>query len=380
MPEAEQDLPGNGASVAEQPIVIVTDLMVIPSGVVGAAGAEVPAAAVDVVLIAPPEAGVVADVVLSAPPEDGAVAVSSTALPIGDAGADAAAPSASAGAGTASQWERLRPGPAGASAGPRPRDPAWQQERRQRAGQLRGAAADLVEELRHQGASATAAAALLGVPARTLRSWLHDRHGGCLAAAHLGRPHARCSADQGSEVLGFLQQHGPWVGLPSLRGAFPKAPRAELSDLLAIYRHLWAAKHPRAIHELCWLQPGSVWAIDFTEVSSPIDGCFPYVFAVRDLSSGLQLSWQPVADVTTETAVAELQLLFLIHGAPLVLKSDNGSAFRAGGLKRLLGRWQVWPLYSPPGKPGYNGAIEASIGALKKRTAYQAERAGHAEV
>jgi transposase InsO family protein len=68
-----------------------------------------------------------------------------------------------------------------------------------------------------------------------------------------------------------------------------------------------------------------------------------------------------------------------IAGAPLALKSDNGSAFRAEALKAFLRRWQVWPLYSPPGAPWYNGAIEASIRSLKTRTYYQAWRHGHAD-
>jgi hypothetical protein len=63
-----------------------------------------------------------------------------------------------------------------------------------------------------------------------------------------------------------------------------------------------------------------------------------------------------------------------------VVKSDNGSAFRDGRFQALLRRWQVWLLYSPPGRPGYNGAIEASIGSLKRRTQHQAERHGHAGV
>jgi hypothetical protein len=36
----------------------------------------------------------------------------------------------------------------------------------------------------------------------------------------------------------------------------------------------------------------------------------------------------------------------------------------------------VIPLYSPPGRPQYNGAIEAGIGALKVRTFHQALRQG----
>jgi transposase InsO family protein len=200
------------------------------------------------------------------------------------------------------------------------------------------------------------------------------------ALPNLGRPHARCTGVQADAVLRFLHGHGPWVGLSVLRGAFPEAARAELRDLLRLYRHLWATLHPREGHVLHWHRVGAVWAMDFTELSRPIDGHFRYAWAVRDLASGLQLAWRPVADVTTATARAELALLFTIHGAPLVLKNDNGSAFRAEALKALLRCWQVWPLYSPPGRPGYNGAIEASIGSLKRRTQFEAYRNGHGEV
>jgi len=125
--------------------------------------------------------------------------------------------------------------------------------------------------------------------------------------------------------------------------------------------------------------PGVLWAMDFTEARPPIDGHSPYVLAVRDLASGLQLAWRALPDMTVTALLPELQLLFTIYGAPLVLKSDNGSAFRAEALKALLQRWQVWPLYSPPGAPWYNGAIEASISSLKIWTYYEAWRNGHAD-
>ena len=222
------------------------------------------------------------------------------------------------------------------------------------------------------------AAALLGVPPRTLRAWRQGRPRALPAPCPLGRPPARCSAAHGSAVVAFLHGQGPWVGVAVLRGAFPGVARAELRDLLGVYRHVWSAGHPREQRVLHWQRPGTVWAMDFTEVTCPIDGLYPYVLAVRDLASGMQLAWQPVAAATAAAVRAELQVLFTVHGAPLVLKSDNGSAFRAEELQRQLGLWQVWPLYSPPGEPGYNGAIEASIGSMKRRTQQQAERSGPA--
>jgi transposase InsO family protein len=258
------------------------------------------------------------------------------------------------------------------------RDPAWQQGQRQRECLVRAEAAALAKAWQDQGVPAPQVAHLLATPARTLRHWQHQLEADRLGAHPLGRPHLHATAAQCQEVIRFLDGHGPWVGMPTLAGEFAGLPAAELRDLLRVFRHLWIGQHPRECNVLHWHQVGTVWAMDFTKVKCPIDGIYPYVLAVRDLASGLQLAWQPVLDLEATTAQAELEVLFTIHGAPLVMKSDNGSAFLAGSTKSQLGRWQVWPLYSPPGQPGYNGAIEASIGSLKKRTQHAAYLAGHA--
>jgi transposase InsO family protein len=177
-------------------------------------------------------------------------------------------------------------------------------------------------------------------------------------------------------VLDFLDEIGPAVGLPTLQASFPALPRAELHDLLGRYRRVWQTRHQGTMHVLEWTRPGSVWAVDFAEAPSAIDGTWPYLLAVRDLASGQQLLWLPVGDETAATALRELELLWTRWGAPLVLKADNGSAFVAAALKRLACVWGVQLLYSPPWRPSYNGAVEAGIGALKTRTHWQACQAG----
>jgi transposase InsO family protein len=160
---------------------------------------------------------------------------------------------------------------------------------------------------------------------------------------------------------------------------FGQLARAELRRLLADFRQEWVAQNPEWLQVLRWTTPGTVWAMDFTEAPVPIDASERYLLALRDLGSGQQLSWLPVADMTAAPVIAELELLFTIHGPPLVLKSDNGSAFIASATQRLLRTWQVWPLFSPPGCPAYNGACEASIRWLKCWTAQLAARRGHAD-
>ena len=183
--------------------------------------------------------------------------------------------------------------------------------------------------------------------------------------------------DSRNEVLHFLDEYGAGVGVPTLRECFPDMMPAEQEDLLRRYRRVWREQHRIPLRILSWPVPGRVWAIDFAEAPCPIEGRFPYLLAVRDLASGLSLLWQPVEHATGANTTAMLASLFAIHGAPLVLKSDNGPAFGETSVQALLQSWKVASLFSPPHWPRYNGAVEAGIGSLKARTEARAARQGH---
>jgi transposase InsO family protein len=211
---------------------------------------------------------------------------------------------------------------------------------------------------------------------RTLRDWRHDlaHHG---STPHmLGRPVFRSSREQRNEVIHLIDELGPGIGLSTLRTCFPAMLRAELDDLLARYRRVWRKRNQEPLRVLHWPNAGRVWAIDFTGPLAPVDGLYPYLLAVRDLASGAQLLWLPTADPTAAVTVTALASLFATHGAPLVLKSDNGSAFIAEATRQLLDKFGVENLFSPPGMPEYNGSIEAGIGSLKTRTENHASRHG----
>jgi transposase InsO family protein len=169
---------------------------------------------------------------------------------------------------------------------------------------------------------------------------------------------------------------GAGVSAAAVQAAFPDLARREAENLRDRFRRLWKRDHQRAIHVLHWHHPGAVWAMDHTGPMPAIDGCWPYILAVRDLASGCTLAWLPVRDETAETTISALQWLFLEHGPPLVLKSDNGAGFIAEAMHRFLDGWQVLPLFSPPYTPEYNGSIEAGNGALKTRTQDEAARQG----
>ena len=116
--------------------------------------------------------------------------------------------------------------------------------------------------------------------------------------------------------------------------------------------------------------------MDFTEPPTPIDGEYPYILLVRDLGSGVDLMALPVPSQQVSVVVDALAALFAEHPVPLVLKSDNGSAFVAEATRTLLAGHDVIPLYSPAYTPRFNGSCEAGVGAIKTRAHYEAARHG----
>jgi hypothetical protein len=160
----------------------------------------------------------------------------------------------------------------------------------------------------------------------------------------------------------------------------PEVPRAELADLRRRYQHICKRRLARFRGRLIWKQVGAVWAIDFTEPKELIGGTDRWILAIRDLASGYQLAWISLTQATAEGVVEVLLALFLEHGAPLVLKSDNGCQFIAQVTLMLLVQWQVLPLFNPPRRPAYNGGLERTHPILKGYTAAAAQAKGRPAV
>jgi transposase InsO family protein len=259
---------------------------------------------------------------------------------------------------------------------PARRGPAWQWPRRHCQQEVRGRAACFRLWAYDRGLSMLDTAALLQVAPRTLGHWLHAYRHEALHVQALGRPVLRSPRAARNEVLAAIAELGPGVGVPALQAYFPGMPRVELHDLLGRYRRLWRRRNYEALHILHWQVAGAVWAMDFAQAPAPIDGRYPYLLAVRDLASGQQLLWLPLIEATAAEARLALASLFAVRGAPLVLKTDNGSPFVDGATLALLASAGVIPLFSPPYWPRYNGSIEAGIGSLKTRTEDHAARHG----
>ncbi len=253
-----------------------------------------------------------------------------------------------------------------------------QRQRRRREHQVRCSAVGYAREAAARKVSRKQVSRRLGVAPRTLRHWMNRDDDDPLQAVPRGRPVLTAALPERNEVVRFLQNvSGPSVGLPALRAVFPKIQRAVLADLLVRYRRVWRKRYRRTGFRLTWNRPGTVWAMDFTEPNHAIDGVFPYLFALRDLASHRQLAWQPVRGQTADDVLPVLRRLFAEHGAPLVLKNDNGSAFLAEVTKQAMREAEVAQLFSPPAHPEYNGQLERSNGVLTTYTDLHAVAEGH---
>jgi transposase InsO family protein len=222
-------------------------------------------------------------------------------------------------------------------------------------------------------------AACIGLSPRTLSAWRSRWTCNRLQPRPRGRRSTRSSRDQRNAVVHFINDHGPCVGLPSLRAAFPARRRSELAERLTRYRAVCRRLWRQSLCRLTWLRVGTVWAMDFVEAPELIDGRYRFLLSVEDLASRYTLLWCPVNADDAATVIAPLTRLFTQHGTPWVLKCDNGSAFLAEAMKAFLTTWLVAPLYSPPRRPQYNGACERNNGCLKSQTHHAAALSAHAD-
>jgi transposase InsO family protein len=228
----------------------------------------------------------------------------------------------------------------------------------------------------HQGLRQQDTAQHLGITPGTLARWQQRWRSNRLVAKPLGRRCRRSDTSLRNAAICLIKAAGPRTSVATVRAAHPQLARGEVQNLLARYRRIWRKDHRRLLCVLHWQRPGAVWTMDHTEPARRVDGLYRFVLNIRDLASGMQLAWLPMEDESAALADYTLETLFHQYGPPLVLKSDNGSPFIAENTHKLLQRWNVSPLFSPPRTPEYNGSVEAGNGAMKVRSNHEAARQG----
>lgn len=274
------------------------------------------------------------------------------------------------------RWAARRP-PGARRGPPRRRGMDRQYEQREIESAVRRQALIRARWLHARGQSWSRTSERLGVHGATLRRWFAKWHQVRLRPTALGRRPASVERGRRQEILAVFGLMGGEVSVATLQHLFPEASRGELVELKARYRWVLWRRGRRYVHALRWTEPGSVWAMDHTDPPQPIDGVYDKLLAMRDLSSRQQLESLPCETASAALTVSVLEGLFACHGAPLVIKCDNGGALAGELVAKCLQRHGVLALISPPGTPAYNGSIEAGIGALRIRADHAAVRHDH---
>ena len=108
-----------------------------------------------------------------------------------------------------------------------------------------------------------------------------------------------------------------------------------------------------------WLKVGVVWAMDDMDFGYDETGQKLRTHNVMDVGSRHMFEPLDGSSLLAEAVALNLEILFILNGAPLFIKSDNGSnLLKAEAVAAVLSRWSVLPILSPPWYPQYNGVIE----------------------
>ena len=124
-----------------------------------------------------------------------------------------------------------------------------------------------------------------------------------------------------------------------------------------------------------WLNDGScvrlrperrnhIWAYDFVQDRTR-DGRTLKMLVVVDEFSRECLAIEAARRLRSQDVLAVLGDLFVRHGPPEHIRSDNGPEFVARAVRDWLGRLGVQTLYIEPGSPWENGYCESLNGKLR---------------
>jgi hypothetical protein len=154
------------------------------------------------------------------------------------------------------------------------------------------------------------------------------------------------------------------ISRQAIRSSIVEARRLSHRDIRETQQH---------IH---WLVPGSVWSMDMVEYEHDERGERVFIHQVQDLAS--RYKFPPIGGgyLCGEEIAGHLQAMFNEHGAPLVMKRDNGGNYNHPAVDDVLAQNLVLPLNSPREYPKYNGGIEHAQGELKPRIRLKIEAAG----
>ena len=104
--------------------------------------------------------------------------------------------------------------------------------------------------------------------------------------------------------------------------------------------------------------PNHVWAYDFVQDRTHDGRCLRMLTIIDEYTREC-LAILVARRITADDVLQQLAELFVAHGVPDHIRSDNGPEFVANAVRDWLGRVGVTTLYIEPGSPWENGYCES---------------------
>jgi hypothetical protein len=183
-----------------------------------------------------------------------------------------------------------------------------------------------------------------------------------------GRRKHVLAASQRSQIALLVRQHPGW-GLTRIRQRIPGLPKNAAATYLKRLKRIMRRRSRRHWCRLTWRVPGAVWALDGTWMDRVVDDIGRRALLVAEMHRRKPLALQSVRGERTGDTISLLQRLIDVHGPPLVLKVDNGSAFIAKRLADFCDGHGMVLMHSPIRQPRWNGTCEVLGRWTKKRAA-----------
>ncbi len=110
--------------------------------------------------------------------------------------------------------------------------------------------------------------------------------------------------------------------------------------------------------------PNHVWTYDFMSDQTE-DGGKLKLLTVLDEFTRESPAIEVGRPMRSKDVIAVLEYLFIVHGVPKFIHSDNGPEFIADAIRKWLKKKDVGTLYIEPGSTWENGYIESFNGKLR---------------
>jgi len=110
--------------------------------------------------------------------------------------------------------------------------------------------------------------------------------------------------------------------------------------------------------------PNHLWSYDMV-FDRTYDGRPLRILTIVDEYTRECLALDVGRRLTSEDVLQRLEYLFILRGAPVYIRSDNGPEFTATAVRRWLQRLEVQTLFIEPGCPWENGYVESFNGKLR---------------